>query len=173
MKKLTKDQIHDLLRKKETQYQLIDRYIEQNHTATGETFTCADVQAWLDGERSDVIASVALQAHRQAGRLVDDNGKHRRVFTTKRSGYGRAAYYTIVEDKQGVFPKAVREMHQQIGAEAVNRWINEMEMRMQPLIARNHRAAALFKQAATEMTLVASVFDIKLDELLDGEERPA
>lgn len=151
-------------------YELIDQYIAENHNAVGDSYNCADVRAWFESQGIDVDASQALTAHREAGRLRDENGKHKRVFTTKRMSYGPSARFEIVEDTGSVFPKAVREMHQQIGTEAVDRWITEMQTRMAPIVHRNRRAAALLQQAATEMTLVASVFDIKLSSLLSDDE---
>ena len=158
---LTDEQVDELLHSKMELFEFIDLYILENHQSLGSTFHRRDVQAWAEREGYTFDVGTALTAHRQTPK--------KRTFTTKRVGMGPNSHYEIVEVVNGTYPKAVREIHKQSGLEAVKRWANEMRFRMLPLAQRNKKALELLDKAETEMTLVASIFDINLKEMLDDE----
>lgn len=146
-------------------YEWIDQYILENHQKIGATFARKDVEAWRKKHDHDFITPVALQAHRVSPK--------KRTFTTKRVGLGRHSHYVVIEAEAGVWPDSVREMHKQQGEEAVQRWANEMKNRMWSIALRNPLAIDLLDQATIEMTLVASIFDIKLAALIAEMELKA
>jgi hypothetical protein len=161
VRELSADELAELLDEPSPphNYEWIDQFILENCKSVGAIFASKDVEAWRKANDHDFDTTIALQAHRVAPK--------KRTFTTKRVGLGRYSHYVVVEAEAGVWPDSVREMHTQQGQEAVKRWANEMKNRMWSISLRNPNAIDLLDQATIEMTLVASIFDMKLQAMID------
>lgn len=161
-RELSADEVAELLDEPSPphNYEWIDQFILENCKSIGAVFASKDVEAWREENNHPFSTTIALQAHRVAPK--------KRTFTTKRVGLGRYSHYVVVEAEAGVWPDSVREMHTQQGQEAVQRWANEMKNRMWSISLRNPDAIELLDQATIEMTLVASIFDMKLQAMIAG-----
>lgn len=148
-------------------YEIVDEFIADTVPAVGDRYTKAGLRAWCDERGIEADASMLLQSHRcTPGRVTKKGRSVGRAFTGQRVGLGPNSYYVLVESEDGRIPKSVREMGQQSGEESVARMIAEAKNRMAPLVQKDGRAKRFFETYATQLQLVASVFDSNIDALL-------